>query len=54
VQLYNKGLNMDWISYSKIGAGILTAVILYLVFKEIKAVVKRSNSGEVSKKCDLD
>jgi len=45
---------MDWIFYTKIGAAIITVVILYLVFKEIKAVVKRSNNGEVSKKCDLD
>jgi len=44
---------MIWI-ITKIIAFILTIWILYLVVKELKDMIKRDKSGEVSKKCDLD
>ena len=45
---------MDWMFYTKIVAGIITAVILWKLIVELKEVVKRDKRGEVSKKCDLD
>jgi len=45
---------MDWMFYTKIVAGIITVVILWKLIKELKDVVRRDKSGEVSKKCDLD
>jgi len=44
---------MIWI-ITKIIAFILTIWILYLVVKELKDMIRRDKSGEVSKKCDLD
>jgi len=45
---------MDWIFYTKIIAGVITVVILWMLIKELKAVVKRDKSGETSGKCELD
>jgi len=45
---------MDIWIITKIIAAILTLIVLYYFFKELKSVIKRDKSGEVSKKCDLD
>ncbi len=45
---------MNWVIASKIVAGIITAVILYKIYKELQDMIRRDKSGEVSKKCDLD
>ena len=45
---------MDWIFYTKIVAGVITVVILWLIIKELKNAVKRDKDGERSRKCDLD
>jgi len=44
---------MIWI-ITKIIAFIFTIWLLYLIVKELRAMIKRDKSGEVSKKCDLD
>ena len=54
MQLYNKGFKVDWIFYSKIGAAILTIIILWLVFKELRQAIKDDKAGKKSGKCDLD
>ena len=45
---------MDWIFYTKIVAGIITVIILWMLIKELKTVVKRDKRGERSGKCELD
>ncbi|WP_457607663.1 hypothetical protein [Nitratifractor sp.] len=45
---------MLWMTIGKIIGGILTLIILYLLIKELKKVVKESNEGRCSDKCDLD
>jgi len=44
---------MIWI-ITKIIAFILTLIILYLIVKELKDMIRRDKSGEVSKKWDID
>ena len=45
---------MDIWIITKIIAAILTLIVLYLTIKELRDMIKRDKSGEVSKKCDLD
>ena len=45
---------MDWIFYTKIGAGFLTIIVVWLLLKELISSIKRSKRGEVSKKWDID
>ncbi len=45
---------MNWIIYTKIIAAILTIIIIWKIIKELKDMIRRDKSGEVSKKCDLD
>jgi len=45
---------LNWLIASKVVAFIATIAILYFIIKELKAMIKRDKSGEVSKKCDLD
>jgi len=43
-----------WMDLAKIAGGILTLVVLYFLIKELRKVVKDSNEGRCSDKCDLD
>ncbi len=45
---------MLWITIGKIIGFIITIILLYLIIKELRKVVKDSNSGKCSDKCDLD
>ena len=45
---------MNWIIYTKIIEAILTIIIIWKIIKELKDMIRRDKSGEVSKKCDLD
>jgi len=45
---------MWWMTLGKIIGAVLTLIILYLLLKELKKVVKESNEGRCSDKCDLD
>jgi len=45
---------MLWMTIGKIIGAIFTIVILYLLIKELRKVVKDSNSGRCSDRCDLD
>ncbi len=45
---------MLWMTIGKIIGAIFTIVILYLLIKELRQVVKDSNSGRCSDRCDLD
>ena len=45
---------MNWIIYTKIVAAILTIIVIWKIIKELKDMIRRDKSGEVSKKCDLD
>ncbi len=43
-----------WLSLGKVLAGVLTIAILYFLIKELIKIVKESNEGKCSDKCDLD
>jgi len=45
---------VNWIIFSKIIAAIVTLIIVYLSYKEIKDMIRRDKAGEKSKKCELD
>jgi len=45
---------MLWMTIGKIIGAIFTIIILYLLIKELRKVVKDSNSGRCSDRCDLD
>ncbi len=45
---------MLWMTIGKIIGFIITIILLYLIIKELRKVVKDSNSGKCSNKCDLD
>lgn len=45
---------MLWMTIGKIIGFIITIALLYLIIKELRKVVKDSNSGKCSDKCDLD
>ncbi len=45
---------MGWLTVGKIIGAILTLIVLYLLIKELRKVVKESNEGRCSDKCDLD
>ena len=45
---------MNWIIITKVIAAILTLIIVYLTYKELKDMIHRDKSGEKSKKCELD
>ena len=45
---------MWWLTLGKIIGGIITLVLLWLLIKELRKVVKESNEGRCSDKCDLD
>ncbi len=45
---------MSWILASKIVAGIITAVIFYKIYKELKDMIRRDKRGETSGRCELD
>ena len=45
---------MLWMTIGKIIAFIFTIVVIYLLIKELRKVVKDSNSGKCSDRCDLD
>jgi len=45
---------MWWMTFGKIIGAVLTLIILYLLLKELRKVVKESNEGRCSDKCDLD
>lgn len=45
---------MLWMTIGKIIGFIITIALLYLIIKELRKVVKDSNSGKCSNKCDLD
>ena len=49
-----KAASFWWMTLGKIIAGILTLFILYLLIKELRKMVKESNEGRCSDKCDLD
>jgi len=38
----------------KIIAMIFTLILIYLIIKELRKVIKESNDGKCSDKCDLD
>ncbi|WP_456431809.1 hypothetical protein [Nitratifractor sp.] len=43
-----------WMTIGKIAGGILTAIVLYFLIRELIKIVKESNEGKCSDKCDLD
>ena len=45
---------MFWLRATEVIAMVATLYIVYLLVKEIIAVIKKSNSGEGGGKCDLD
>ncbi len=45
---------MDYLFYTKIIAGIITVVVVFMLIKELISSIKRSKDGEVSKKWDID
>ena len=45
---------MTWIYVGKAIAAVLTLIVLWLTYKELRKVIKESNEGRVSDKCDLD
>ena len=45
---------MWWMTVGKVIGAIFTLAILYLLVKELRKVVKESNEGRCSDKCDLD
>jgi F0F1-type ATP synthase membrane subunit b/b' len=45
---------LDWVFYTKVVAAILTLVVLYLVWKELKKAIKDDKDGKTSGKCELD
>ena len=45
---------MWWMTLGKIIGAIITLYLIYALIKELRSVVKRSNDGECSGKCDLD
>jgi len=45
---------MWWLTVGKVIGAILTLLILALLIKELRKVVKESNEGRCSDKCDLD
>jgi len=45
---------MDWIFYSEILAVIITAIIVWIVFKELNGAIKDDRDGKKSSKCELD
>jgi len=45
---------MTWIYIGKGIAAILTIIILWLTYKELRHMIKQSNDGRVSDKCELD
>ncbi len=47
-------MELDWVFYTKIVAAILTIVVLWLVWKELKKAIKDDKDGKRSGKCDLD
>jgi len=47
-------MKLDWVFYTKIVAAILTIIILWLVWKELKKAIKDDKEGKTSGKCDLD
>jgi len=57
-QLYREAderlIEMWWLTVGKVIGAILTLLILYLLVKELRKVIKESNEGRCSDKCDLD
>ena len=45
---------MSWIGILEIVGILITALLLVLIFKELKKSIKESNNGKQSDKCDLD
>ncbi len=45
---------MDWIFYTKIVAFVITVVVVWVVFKELKGAIKDDRDGKKSSKCELD
>ncbi len=45
---------MWWLTVGKIIGAIFTLIVLYLLIKELHKVVKDSNDGRCSDRCDLD
>ncbi len=45
---------MLFLTIGKIIGAIITLILLYLLVKEFKNVIKESNEGRCSDKCDLD
>jgi len=43
-----------WMTLGKVIAGILTLIVIYLLIKEFRKMIKESNEGRCSDKCDLD
>ncbi|NPA50480.1 MAG: hypothetical protein GXO02_02505 [Epsilonproteobacteria bacterium] len=46
-----------WVIVTKIFAGILTIIVLFLLIKELRTTIKRSNAGETGdgdKRWDID
>jgi len=43
-----------WLTLGKVVAGIITLLVLFFLIKELIKMVKESNEGKCSDKCDLD
>ncbi|ADV45484.1 hypothetical protein [Nitratifractor salsuginis] len=43
-----------WLTLGKVAAGIITLLVLFFLIKELIKMVKESNEGKCSDKCDLD
>ena len=45
---------MDWMSITKVVAGLITVLVLVVLIKEFSSAIKDDKEGKPPGKCDLD